>query len=439
MAINWSILQPTNPAAALQAGIQAGQTWRRETDARGALSALAANPDNAQAMGVLRQAAPEVAFKMEDRLRADRSRKILSRVFTDPAQAAPPTATPSALAGYQAPNGGPQGALSAFPGVSPVPPSQPALGALQPGGDPMLMGGRASATPSALPGMIDASPPVSMIAPGPMSLGATAEPGPAAPTTLVDPTTLPPRTDGIKLNPVAMRELYKDDPETAFKVQEMMFKADAATFKNIKASGGELALAARHLAKFVNADGTPDLAGRQAELEAITPRLQSLGVTPDMLGKVDLTDRGLSRYLNLGRNLDAVVDDDRADRQLDINAADKEADNSRADRNTDSVIEDRGARRGLIARGQDMTDSRGRYGIGVASGDRRRGQDISANTAIRGQDVTDKRTREIAASRPARGGAKGGGGGGGAKLTRIAVAADGKKMGWNGKAWVPAQ
>jgi hypothetical protein len=433
MAINWSILQPTNPAAALQAGIQAGQTWRRETDARGALSALATNPDNAQAMGVLRQAAPEVAYKMEDRLRADRSRKILSRVFTDPSQASAPAAATSALAGYQTANDAPQGALSAFPGVSPA---QSALGAFQSGGAPMPMDGQAVAGPAALPGMLNAGPPVSMIAPDPMALGTTAQPAATAPTTLVDPTTLPPRTDGIKLNPVAMRELYKDDPETAFKIQEMMFKADAATFKSVKASGGELALAARHLAKFVNADGTPDLAGRQAELEAITPRLQSLGVTPDMLGKVDLTDRGLSRYLNLGRNLDAVVDDDRADRQLDINAADKEADNSRADRNTDSVIEDRGARRGLIARGQDMTDSRGRYGIEVASGDRRRGQDISASTSIRGQDLTDKRTRDIAATRPTRGAS---GGGGGGKLTRIAVGANGKKVGWNGKAWVPAQ
>lgn len=122
------------------------------------------------------------------------------------------------------------------------------------------------------------------------------------------------------------------------------------------------------------------------------------------------------------------------ERKFDWQRTDAELDNSRADRNTNSQIEDRDARRGLTARGQNMTDARGRYGIGVASGDRRRGQ-----------DMTDRRTREIAAS-PARtrpGGKSGGGAaaaaGGGGALTRIAVGPDGRKVGWNGKAWVPAQ
>lgn len=366
MSINWGLLQPTNPAAALQAGIQSGQAWRRESDTRGALSALAADPTNAQAMGVLRQAAPEVAFKMEDRLRADKTRGILSRVFAgEQRQSVAP-----ALSFTQG-GAAPQGALqSPAPGGG----GQPAFG-------------------STATGM--ASPAVGPIAGAPAASGDSAMSAPSsAPTTLVDPATLPARTDGIKLNPAAMQELYRDDPVSAFKIQEMVYNADASAFKRVQASGGVLASAARHLGKIVNADGTPDLSGRQAEFQAMAPMLQQYGVTPEMMGKVDLTDVGLNRYFDLGRNLNTLIDDDRADRRLDASVADDQADNARADRNTESVIEDRGARRGLIARGQDLTDSRGRYGISVASGDRRRGQDIGAGTTRRGQDVTDKRIRE---------------------------------------------
>lgn len=107
------------------------------------------------------------------------------------------------------------------------------------------------------------------------------------------------------------------------------------------------------------------------------------------------------------------------ERKFEWQRQDDEIDNARADRNIDSTIADRNARRGLTVRGQDLTDARGRYGISVASADRRRGQDIQA-------------------ARPTR--ATSGGGGSGAKLTRIAVdPKTGKKVGWNGSAWVPAQ
>ncbi len=125
-------------------------------------------------------------------------------------------------------------------------------------------------------------------------------------------------------------------------------------------------------------------------------------------------------YLRMYGVTDAEIDDfDDGDASLDglirlaMGVKDSLA-NSRADRNTASVIEDRTGRRALVARGQDMTDARGRYGIGVASadrrrgqnitsGDRRRGQDLSTTTARRGQDITDKRVRETGGRR--RGGA----------------------------------
>lgn len=83
----------------------------------------------------------------------------------------------------------------------------------------------------------------------------------------------------------------------------------------------------------------------------------------------------------------------RQDRRLDADIEDDEQDNARADRladntirNTGDMIDDRAARRGLIARGQNMTDARGRYGIAVASSDRRRGQDIASADRHRAQD-----------------------------------------------------
>lgn len=289
MAINWSILQPTNPAAALQAGIQAGQTWRRETDARGALSALAANPNNAQAIGVLRQAAPEVAFKMEDRLRETQTRAALSAVFA-PAQAPASNSVPSALAGFG--SGQQQG---------------------------MKIGQAEPAASNAVP----SSPIPAPLAMAPASSGTDA---------LVDPSRLPPRTDGLAINQDALRNLYQVDPASAFKVQQMVHDADAASFKRMQQSGGVMANAAYHLSTIKNPDGSEDVAGRQRELQAITPQLAEMGVSPEMLSRADLTNQGLARYLTLGRNLNNIVADDRANRALDWNIEDDRVDNGRADR-----------------------------------------------------------------------------------------------------------
>jgi hypothetical protein len=142
---------------------------------------------------------------------------------------------------------------------------------------------------------------------------------------------------------------------------------------------------------------------RAAVFVGMAPTLTGHGFHPDELRGVDLSDEGLAGYIAMSQSVKDQLGTSLTQRRID----DVGQDNQRADllagntiRNTDNVLEDRGARRGLVARGQDLTDSRGRYGIGVASGDRRRGQDMSATTSIRGQDVTDRRTREIAATRP---------------------------------------
>lgn len=52
---------------------QAGQQTRRENEARNALSALAMNPGDQQAMGNLAQANPQAAFAMQDRFAQQRA------------------------------------------------------------------------------------------------------------------------------------------------------------------------------------------------------------------------------------------------------------------------------------------------------------------------------------------------------------------------------
>lgn len=146
---------------------------------------------------------------------------------------------------------------------------------------------------------------------------------------------------------------------------------------------------------------------RATVFASMAPVLIQHGFTPDELRAADLSDEGLDSHIGFSQSIKDQLSSSLTQRRID----DVGQDNERSDllanntiRNTDNVIEDRGARRGLVARGQDMADARGRYGIGVASGDRRRGQDVSASTSIRGQDVTDRRTREIAATRPVSGG-----------------------------------
>lgn len=130
---------------------------------------------------------------------------------------------------------------------------------------------------------------------------------------------------------------------------------------------------------------------RRAAFIGMAPTLMQHGFTPDELRAADLSDAGLDSHIGFAQSIKEQLGSSLTQRRID----DVGQDNQRADRladntvrNTDNVIEDRGARRDLTARGQDMTDARGRYGIGVASGDRRRGQNISAGTAQRGQDLS---------------------------------------------------
>lgn len=199
--------------------------------------------------------------------------------------------------------------------------------------------------------------------------------GPAA---LVDPAQLPPRTDGLRINPQALRDLYALDPATAHQIQSAVYEADAQSFKAMQARGAAMASAAWHLKSVSPED-------RTAELDRITPYLVQSGIPAELVQRAssDLSDTALDGVIATGRNIKDILVDDRQERRFAWDRQDDEADNARQDRNTDSMIEDRGARRALTARGQDLSHSDRRYATDTAD---RRGRDLAAQT--------DKRVRE---------------------------------------------
>lgn len=400
--IAWNLNQPVDVGGAFTAGLEHGKETRRAAVQQSALAAFAQDPTASEPVNALMAVNPPLGFKAHEFQRTERTRAAVARVF---AQAAPTpsaaTPTPNAFTGQ----------TRTTPGRSPDVANTRSLAD--------HVGGQAAPDqpgPAATPQPDVAGMPANLV----------------PPETLVDPATLPARTDGITINKAALADLYKFDAETAFKVQDIVFKSDAAHLKAAQASGATMAQLAHHLGTLKNADGTEDLAARDAELKAMAPQLQQLGIDPSMTTGIDLSDRGLNRYYMMGRSLNTLLDDERSDKRLTIDEQNIADDNARADRNTSSVIEDRGARRGLIARGQNMTDSRGRYGIGVASSDRQRGQDLSHVDRVRGQDMTDKRIRETGGKKPGKAAP-------GTKFVKVAKDANGSVVGWNGKAWVPVK
>ncbi len=377
MTINWGALQTPNVGGMFMAGLDDGRQRRAAGETQAALSALARDPSNPEAMGVLSQYNPQLAMRMQDHQRetqlADRRRDVMGRLFT----AGPATAPASQGVLNQFVNTPKAGPLQGYaPGaLQPPPPNEP--GYRPAGGMP------SAAAPSVAPATVPGGQPMAS----------------AAPPRLLDPASLPARTDGMRLDPTALRELYAIDPNAALEIQSSLYKADAETLKRTQAQGTAVASAAFRLQQMRNADGTPDMASRTAEFRAMAPMLAQMGVPAENLEAVDLSDQGLQRYGALYRNLSDVIRDDRADRRLTADIADDDADNERADLDTRDRIADRAGRRALTARGQNLTDARGRYGIGVASADRQRGQNLSSTDRRRGQDMTDRRVRETGGRR----------------------------------------
>jgi hypothetical protein len=110
-----------------------------------------------------------------------------------------------------------------------------------------------------------------------------------APQSLVDPSQLAPRTDGVQLNQDALRELYQHDPETALKLQTSVYNANKQQLEQMQAYG-ESGLGVVYRLKQLPQDQ------RAAELQASLPMLQSMGIDTSQLAQADLSDNGLARY-----------------------------------------------------------------------------------------------------------------------------------------------
>jgi hypothetical protein len=115
-------------------------------------------------------------------------------------------------------------------------------------------------------------------------------------------------------------------------------------------------------------------------------------------------------------------------KRYDLQEENVEADNSRADRDLEDRMDDRDRRRGLTSRGQDL-----------GSADRRRAQDLGSTDRQRGQDITDRRGRESYSYSHGGGGGRAGGGGASGAVHTATDPKTGRKVQWNGKAWIPAR
>ena len=401
--IDWSALRPQADLGAV-----VSQNYQRGR-AQGALGALARDPNNADALAGLASSAPDELYRFQSahRTQADWNRGENFR---------------GALSTYMTGQGGAQ--PNALARAAPVAMAPDALGSMAP---------RPVAPPTDMPGADGPQSTRQQNVPGTLGAYAAAAPDALAPD-LPPEIVVQGRLPAMSPAPVARARMapggdgwdavVRADPQAAIKTSHDLYsdrEDQLKDWQHVSQTGMRMLSGATDQASYDRAK-----LAAQHVFEAYGVGFPDLpeDYSPENIRSVQMAQ------LDIEDQIKAALQE----RKFDWQRTDDELDNSRADRNTSSQIQDRDARRGLTARGQNMTDARGRYGIGVASGDRRRGQ-----------DMIDKRTREIAASpsRTRAGGKSGAGSaaaaGSGGALTRIAVGPDGRKVGWNGKAWVPAQ
>lgn len=207
----------------------------------------------------------------------------------------------------------------------------------------------------------------------------------------------------------AFMEMLRIDPKQALSMRSAM--RDEAV-KRLAVSNDANDYAISQLAN------VQDDQAYQTVLAEMDARLKPLGVdirtvAPPQYPGPNGVRALLMKALGAKDQLAAIVSKDR----LDAYVADLDADNTRADRNTDSLIDTRQAGVAETRRYHEAATATQRRGQDIRSTDTRRGQDIRSADTKRGQDT------------------RGSGRKGGAQVT--ATGPDGKKVLWNGKAWVP--
>jgi hypothetical protein len=348
--INWGLLgRPIDMAGVVNQGFQHGQQMGRRRAVEQALDTLARDGSNVDALANLTALAPEEAYRFQAAGRASNDYARGERYR-------------SALANYMAPGRAPA------PNALAVQPAQNALGPTPgrtqaPGAE-----GPQSTRTQMVPGTLDALAPPSQ-ADEIVVQGRRPVPMPPAPRA--------PGGDG-------WADVVAADPIKAMEASHDIWGSREDHLKDWQ----HVSTAAMRLMA-----GVHDQAGYDRGKETARHLYESYGVPfPDNLP--DQYSPDVIRDLQM-QQLDAE-DQVRAalsEKKFEWQRQDDLLDNQRQDRDTNSRITDRDQRRGLTVRGQNLTDARGRYATGVASADRRRGQDMAQATAIRGQDHTDARGR----------------------------------------------
>lgn len=357
MAIDWSILSRAPDAGlAFQKGFADGREQGRFNARESVLANYAANP-TADALAPLAAVDPQAFAQLSrhERDRSDFAREGRGR---------------AAYAGYLRHH---EAGLADRRNLS----GRGVPSAMPPGGVLNVTPG----APVAVAGVLDGSPNAAASLPAPDAL---APPRPNTPYDADNPDAeivvtgrrrvgaIPP-SERFSLADVAM-----ESPELADRLSGQLATIDKAHYAGLQEYFGAIGAVATRAREL-------DAADRPAFIDANRDYLRAYGITDEDIDGFDDGDA----------SLDGLI-------RLSMGAKDSLA-SSRADQNTASMIEDRDGRRALVARGQNMTDARGRYGIGVASADRQRGQNLASTDRRRVQDLTDRRVRETGGRRQAAG------------------------------------
>jgi hypothetical protein len=222
----------------------------------------------------------------------------------------------------------------------------------------------------------------------------------------------------------AFLRMWEADPVKAMEIDSKL--RDQAV-ERLKVANDAYGFAIQNLANVTDEHSYQQV--RNGFIQQVQPLgIDIAGQIPDRYPGPEGVRSLLMRAVSAKDQIAALDRQDRTEAYID----NIEEDNERADLNTHSLIEDRNARRGIMVRGQNLADTRGRRGQDIASADRRRGQNI-ASADRRYGDTTDQRQRETGGRR------RGGAARAGQSAGPVATDGKGNKVQWNGKAWVPVR
>lgn len=118
-----------------------------------------------------------------------------------------------------------------------------------------------------------------------------------------------PARQRVQLNPVALARAMAIDPETTVKIIGAVKQMDEMQLKQAEAKNTALGAAAHWLAR------QPEAQRRQM-LGIIAPQLIQAGWSPEEIAQADLGDQALAGYQKQAMAMDAIIDNDLAEREF---------------------------------------------------------------------------------------------------------------------------